>query len=87
VLLNGPEEEAAFERELANELACPLGQVGRVRPADVLAARADAGFRAPGARRELPGMAAPKTLDRERLHVALVGSGTFGPDPERGMPL
>jgi len=72
--LDRAEAQAALEREIAEELARPLAQIARVRPADVLAARADACFLTPprtggkGAR-----MAAAKALDCELLHGTMVG--------------
>jgi len=80
--LDGAETQAAFEREVAEELARPLAQFGRVGPADVLAARAEAGFLVapvPGAERSR--VAAAKTLDCGPLHGSLVGL-----DDERRVP-
>lgn len=77
------QEEAALERELADELAGPLVQVRGVGPAHVLAARAAARFLVtPRARGELPRVSAAKALDRERLHVPVVGAGIRGRNPD-----
>jgi hypothetical protein len=72
--LDGAQPEAALEREVAEEPARALVQVGRERPADVLATWADARFLVPprpGAER--PRMTAPKALDGEWLHRPVFG--------------
>ena len=73
--LERAEAEAALGRQLAEEPARPLAQVGRERPADVLAARADTRLlAAPRAGAERPHLSAAKALDRERLHGLFVGA-------------
>ena len=83
--LDRAETQAAFERQLAEEPARPLAQIARVRPADVLAARALARFlEPPRARAELPRLAAAKALDGGLLHAEIVGASGAPLVPRRG---
>ena len=80
--LDRPEAEAPLERELAEQPPRLLVQLGRVGPADVLAAWAAAGFlMTPRPRCERPRMAAAKALDGERLHGRVLGARSRGSLP------
>ena len=72
--LDRAESQPLLERKIPEEPSRLLGQVGRVGPAHVFAARAGACFlMPPRAGGELSRMSAAETLNVERIHISIVG--------------
>jgi len=72
--LDGTEAQAVLGGKLADQLAHPLAQIGRVRPADVLAAGAlGCFFIPPRTGAEQPRLAAAKALHCAWLHDPVFG--------------